>query len=86
MMVTKVRGHIKNGAVIPDVPLNMPDGVEVELQITSLYSADEPIAPYDPAIESVFGMWADREDMADSAAWVRKQRESWSNRLSQDPA
>lgn len=22
----------------------------------------------------IFGMWADREDMRDSVAWVRKQR------------
>ena len=29
-----------------------------------------------------FGMWADREDMADSAKWVRKEREKWSSRLS----
>ena len=31
----------------------------------------------DPAI----GMWKDREDMKDSAAWVRRQREHWSKRL-----
>jgi hypothetical protein len=31
----------------------------------------------DPAI----GMWKDREDMKDSAAWVRRQREQWSERL-----
>jgi hypothetical protein len=31
----------------------------------------------DPAI----GMWKDREDMKDSAAWVRRQREQWSKRL-----
>jgi hypothetical protein len=31
----------------------------------------------DPAI----GIWKDREDMKDSAAWVRRQREQWSERL-----
>jgi hypothetical protein len=31
----------------------------------------------DPAI----GMWEDREDMKDSSAWVRRQREQWSKRL-----
>ena len=24
-----------------------------------------------------FGIWADREDMQDSATWVRKEREAW---------
>ena len=27
-----------------------------------------------------FGMWADREDMDDSVAWVRRQREGWNHR------
>ncbi len=32
-----------------------------------------------------FGMWADREDMKDSAAWVREERASWNQRVkSQD--
>ena len=29
----------------------------------------------DPAV----GMWEDREDMKDSSAWVRRQREQWAN-------
>jgi predicted CopG family antitoxin len=28
-----------------------------------------------------YGIWADRDDMADSLEWVRKQRESWKDRL-----
>lgn len=31
-----------------------------------------------------YGMWKDRDDMADSVAWVRKQREEWSKRNSND--
>lgn len=27
------------------------------------------------------GMWADREDMRNSTAWVRKEREKWHQRL-----
>lgn len=34
----------------------------------------------DPAI----GMWADREDMKDSVAWVRRQREQWGERLTRE--
>lgn len=32
-----------------------------------------------------FGMWADREEMQDSVAWVRKQREAWTDRLNRRP-
>jgi hypothetical protein len=28
-----------------------------------------------------YGIWADRDGMADSLEWVRKQRESWKDRL-----
>lgn len=27
------------------------------------------------------GLWQDREEMNDSAAWVRRQREKWAERL-----
>ncbi|MBI2843112.1 MAG: DUF2281 domain-containing protein [Armatimonadetes bacterium] len=43
----------------------------------------EPTIKGKPSIRSLpfFGMWADREDMTDSAAWVRKERERWDERL-----
>ncbi|MEK7397989.1 MAG: hypothetical protein AAB116_13735 [Candidatus Poribacteria bacterium] len=28
-----------------------------------------------------FGMWKDRDDMKDSAEWVRKQRKNWDRRI-----
>ncbi len=31
--------------------------------------------------QAAFGLWADRDDMQDSVAWVRKQRAAWSQRL-----
>jgi prevent-host-death family protein len=34
----------------------------------------------DQALQSIKGMWADREDMKDSAAWVRKLRQEQSHR------
>jgi len=34
-MITIVRAHVKDGVVIPDTPLNLPDGIAVQLQITS---------------------------------------------------
>ncbi len=35
----------------------------------------EPKEPFDPAKIPGFGMWADREDMKDPAAWVREIRQ-----------
>ena len=84
IMVTIVRGHIQGGAVIPDSPLNMPDGLEVELQITAPEPAHASAVPSAGGIETLFGIWRDREDMADSGAWVRKQREEWQSRVIRD--
>jgi hypothetical protein len=36
------------------------------------------------AEDPVIGIWKDREDMKDSAAWVRRQREQWSERLTRE--
>jgi hypothetical protein len=83
-MVTIVRGHIQGGAVIPDAPLDMPDGLEVELQITTPEPALSNTMPSVEGIESLFGIWRDRKDMSDSEAWVRKQREEWQNRVIRD--
>jgi hypothetical protein len=30
-----------------------------------------------------FGIWADRDEMIDSAEWIRKQRENWKERIDQ---
>lgn len=30
-----------------------------------------------------FGMWADRDEMNDSVDWVRREREKWQQRLTQ---
>jgi hypothetical protein len=32
--------------------------------------------------QSIFGIWADRTDMADSESWVRQERATWQQRLS----
>ena len=84
-MVTKIRGHIQGGVVVPDTPLDMPDGLQVDVQITVSDTADPVESNYGPAVDSVFGMWKDREDIPDSSTWVRKQRDAWQNRLSRDP-
>ena len=78
-------GKVNNGHIVLSKPLSLPEGTEVRVQI-------EPVDPAivsdddsqdkdsdeseDFANQSFFGMWADQEDMRDSVAWVRKQREN----------
>ncbi len=83
-------GKVINGHIILSSPLSLPEGTEVLVKI-------EPVDPVpvnkgddqntdsneseDFANLPCFGMWADREDMRDSVAWLRKEREKWQQRL-----
>ncbi len=83
-------GTISNGHIVLSKPLSLPEGTEVRVQI-------EPVDPAivsddgsqdkdsdeseDFANLPCFGMWADREDMRDSVAWLRKEREKWQQRF-----
>ena len=40
-MTITVRGHIKNGAVVLDEPVKLPDGMDVEVEVRPLADADE---------------------------------------------
>jgi hypothetical protein len=72
------------------IPVKLPDRLIIQLKTlasTLRVSEDELIArsleEYLPKLEQGnefkpigFGMWADREEMEDSGAWVRKLRET----------
>ena len=85
-----IKAHFDGRTIVPDAQIDLPadQALEVELRLLpaacKLSSASEAARDGKPNITSLpfFGMWADREDMADSAAWVRKEREKWSSRLS----
>ena len=75
------QGKINNGGIVLSKPLPLPEGTEVRIQI-------EPISPNDSTSTATdesgdftnlpcFGMWADREEMRDSVAWLKKEREKW---------
>ena len=90
MAVIIEAGKVSNGHIVLSKPLSLPEGTEVRVRI-------EPVDPVpvdkddsqntnsdeseDFANLPCFGMWADREDMRDSVAWVRKQREKWLERI-----
>jgi hypothetical protein len=85
-----IRAHFDGKSIVPDSDLDLPADqsleVEVRLITPATKSADTSKAADGgkPDITALpfFGMWADREDMADSGQWVRKERENWNNRLS----
>ena len=78
-------GKISNGHIVLSKPLSLPEGTEVRVQIEPIETDNTQNTAAEEnegfANQPFFGMWADREDMRDSVAWVRKQREKWKERL-----
>lgn len=85
------KGEVNNGHIILSKPLSLPEGTAVIVQI-DLVGAEKVVDTDETqntgtceheefANLPFFGMWADRADMQDSVAWVRKQREEWIERV-----
>ena len=71
------RGEIRDGNILFSKPLSLPEGTEVIIHIEPIDTARQSIASDERknfAALPFFGMWAKREDMGDSALWVRKER------------
>jgi hypothetical protein len=83
MATIQVRGRVKNGAIELTETLDAPDGTEVIVTIPE--PSPRPVPELPLAMHPAIGMWADREDMADSAEWVAKQRAKWRDRLNRPP-
>ena len=85
MAVITEEGKVNNGHIVLSKPLSLPEGTEVRVQIEPIETdnAQSTAAEEneDFASQPFFGMWADREDMRDSVAWVRKQRGKWKERI-----
>ncbi|MEW6237772.1 MAG: hypothetical protein AB1656_20490 [Candidatus Omnitrophota bacterium] len=83
-MVEVARGVIHGSNIILTEPLPLPEGAEVIIRI-ELANADRPDKPTLSLEEfkqlPCWGMWKDREDMANSEEWIRKERERWNQRL-----
>ena len=83
-------GKISNGHIVLSKPLSLPEGTEVRIQIEPVGAAavsddenqdEDSNESEDFANLPCFGMWADREDMRDSVARLRKEREKWQQRF-----
>jgi hypothetical protein len=80
-------GTVQGGKIVFAQPLELPEGAEVVVKIETIaedLQNDNAADEIDFASLPFFGMWADREEMSDSAAWVRRERERWQERLSRD--
>ena len=78
------RGKVQGGGIVFSKPLVLPEGTEVVVHIEPLVASRQAAAPdvgEDFAALPFFRMWAEREDMSDSAAWVRREREQWQQRV-----
>jgi hypothetical protein len=77
------RGKVKGRSIVFPRPLALPEGTEVVVQIQTFVVTARPVAQADDReFRSLpfFGMWADHDDVQDSVAWVRREREKWQQR------
>ena len=76
-------GKIHDGKIVLSHPLSLPEGVEITVRI-ELAEKKAEAYPGDVALLDLpfFGMWTDREEICDSAAWVRGERDKWQQRIS----
>ena len=78
-------GKVNNGHIVLSNPLSLPEGTKVRIQIepidTNNAQSTTTKENEDFANQPFFGMWADREDMRASVAWLRKEREKGQQRL-----
>lgn len=79
------QGKVQSGQIILARPLSLPEEtvVTVRIELSAEESEGEPVAD-DANFFALpfFGMWADRQEMSDSEAWVRNERAKWLERLS----
>jgi len=84
-MSLTVRAHFDGKAIVPNEPLDLPQDRELEVEVRFVTRAGRRRRAGRGASRvtsmAFFGMWADREDMMDAAAWVHKERERWNERL-----
>jgi hypothetical protein len=79
-MTQTLHGRIECGQIVLDQPLVLPDGMNVVVTVSD--AACPPATMSDEEFGALLAnpIWKDRQDMADSAAWVRKEREKWHQR------
>ena len=74
-------GTVQDGRVMLQEPVDLPEGTRVVVTIEPVKTLEQRVPTSEEIkefrAEPFHGMWADREEMDDSAAWVRRIREQW---------
>lgn len=68
---------VRAGQIVLAKPLDLPEGTRVIIHIEPVAQGSAKTGEDRFSSLPFFGMWADREDLADSAEWVHKEREQW---------
>jgi hypothetical protein len=85
-MIVTENGVISNGGIALDNPLPLPEGSKVVVHVEVASTETTPkSSPPDVSAEifaafPFFGQWADRQDIPDSAEYVRQERAKWQQR------
>jgi len=74
-MVTAYQGMIQNGEIRLDDTPELPEGAQVILVVVGEGQKQKPLTLGDLLESPLVGMWADREDITDSAEFARQLRE-----------
>jgi hypothetical protein len=77
------RGTVHGDEIVLEKPLDLPDGTEVLVHVQPAPAAvgeQSPLSAAEITALPFFGMWANRDDMGDSADWVREERKQWQQR------
>ena len=70
-----IKARYDGKVFIPAEPLDLPKDQEVLIEVqTVLPVAEKNGTGAELARSPIVGMWADREEMRDSVAWVNEQR------------
>lgn len=82
-----IRAHFDGKTIVPDEKVDLPPDQPMEVELRLLPPSGDAVEPskaegLDITSMPFFGMWATREDMADSVKWVREERHTWNSRLS----
>ncbi len=77
------RGKVQDGKIVFAEPVALPEGSEVLVSIEP-FAEPNRAPPAQQAEDFVslpfFGMYANREDLEDSVAWVHRERQKWHHR------
>lgn len=82
-----IKAHFDGKNIVPDSQVDLPANQPLEIEVRLLpqkVTRPKKTANTKAIITSLpfFGMWSGRADIKNSAEWVNKERENWSNRHS----